>query len=215
MKARGTTSNKAALLLLTGTTVLASIRPPFVAVPSQSSALLLGFLLFFLFSIPLCPLSLLHLCSALFWLDLWRRESLSFFAFYPLPWWVFCAAWLANHAVILNGIDIFRCKYIEYFIFRNGQWKVGSNYCIMIFSLSDLPGPANVLLWRLWINMAMYLCINSSEWIFICYVLMYSFINLYIWVVVFSGQTRPLWKIFMISYYRTCYVRHGQEAGRK
>lgn len=40
--------------------------------------------------------------------------------------------------------------------------------------------------------MAMYLCINSSVWIFIWCLLMYSFINLYIWVVVSSGQTRPL-----------------------
>lgn len=38
----------------------------------------------------------------------------------------------------------------------------------------------------------MCLCINSFVWLFIWCLLMYSCINLYIWVVVLSGQTRQL-----------------------
>lgn len=68
-------------------------------------------------------------------------------------------------------------------------WK--SNYCIMIFfPLRSACTGECVLPWRLWKNMVMYLCINSSVWICIWCLFMYSFINLYIWVVVLRGQKR-------------------------
>lgn len=71
MKAGGTTSDSV-LFLLTGTTVLASIGPPFVTALS-------------LLSVFFPALALLYLCTCLVLAGLVKKQISFLFAFYPLP----------------------------------------------------------------------------------------------------------------------------------
>lgn len=122
-KPRGTASDWAPLLSLTGST---GVQP--FAVCNRSKPVESSHVGLFFFKNPASPIPF---CSCLVLAGLVKKRIAFRFAFYPLPWWAFLATWLANHAVILNGIGIFGCKYIEYFIFGNGQWKADGSLIIV------------------------------------------------------------------------------------